>query len=72
MALELKNFLKSTPLEGKVAAKSGSFTMVKSYAGYIQTNGRKIAFAIIVNNPNSNSLTPTTRKIEEFLINISK
>lgn len=68
----LKNFLKETPLEGKVLAKSGSIHRVKSYAGYVNTNGKQLAFAIIVNNPNSGTLSATTKKMEELLINVSK
>lgn len=68
----LRNFLKRTALNGKVQAKSGTFSRVKSYAGYIQSNGKRLAFAIIVNNPNSASTSATTRKMEEFLIDISK
>ena len=38
---------------GKIRAKSGSMNRIKSYAGYIDsTSGKKIAFAIIVNNFN--------------------
>lgn len=68
----LTNFLKNTALDGKVQAKSGTFNRVKSYAGYISSNGKQFAFAIIVNNPNVNSLSATTKKMEEFLLSISK
>ncbi len=38
---------------GKIRAKSGTMNRIKSYAGYIDsTSGKKIAFAIIVNNFN--------------------
>lgn len=68
----LRNFLKGTALEGKVQAKSGTFSRVKSYAGYINVNGKKLVFAVIVNNPNSPKTSPTTKKIEEFLITIAQ
>ena len=68
----LTNFLKNTALDGKVQAKSGTFNRVKSYAGYISSNGKQFAFAIIVNNPNASSLSATTKKMEEFLLSISK
>lgn len=36
---------------GKIAAKSGSMTRVRSYAGYVDaSSGKKYAFALIVNN----------------------
>jgi D-alanyl-D-alanine carboxypeptidase/D-alanyl-D-alanine-endopeptidase (penicillin-binding protein 4) len=37
--------------EGRVFAKSGTLSRVKSYAGYVETkSGKHIAFAILVNN----------------------
>ena len=66
------NIPKGTALEGKVQAKSGTFSRVKSYAGYINANGKQLAFAIIVNNPNSSSTSATTKKMEEFLIAVTK
>jgi D-alanyl-D-alanine carboxypeptidase/D-alanyl-D-alanine-endopeptidase (penicillin-binding protein 4) len=48
---------KDKPCAGRVVAKSGTMSRVKSYAGYINTNsGKKIAFAIVVNNFNSDGL----------------
>jgi D-alanyl-D-alanine carboxypeptidase/D-alanyl-D-alanine-endopeptidase (penicillin-binding protein 4) len=53
----LSNFCKGQLSEGKFIAKSGSMRRIKSYAGYMDTqSGKKIIFAIIVNNYNcSNS-----------------
>ncbi|MFV0392564.1 MAG: D-alanyl-D-alanine carboxypeptidase/D-alanyl-D-alanine-endopeptidase [Paludibacteraceae bacterium] len=68
----LKNFLKGTLLDGKVQAKSGTISRVKSYAGYIDTGEKQLVFAILVNNPNSVRTSPTTKKMEEFLIRVSK
>lgn len=42
-------FLRGTPLEGKVRAKSGSMSNVQCYAGYITDGGKEYAFAILVN-----------------------
>ena len=67
----LKSFLKNTPLQGKVSAKSGSIHRVKCYAGYINTKGKNYAFSIMVNNPNG-TLSETTKKMEEFLLYITK
>jgi D-alanyl-D-alanine carboxypeptidase/D-alanyl-D-alanine-endopeptidase (penicillin-binding protein 4) len=64
----IRNFLKGTSLEGRVQAKSGTISRVRAYAGYINTNGNRFAFAVIVNNPNSTSTIETRKKIEEFLI----
>lgn len=47
---------KNQPAEGKVHAKSGTMKRIKSYAGYVETNsGKRIAFAIVINNFNSSS-----------------
>ncbi|MDR2962895.1 MAG: D-alanyl-D-alanine carboxypeptidase/D-alanyl-D-alanine-endopeptidase [Bacteroidales bacterium] len=43
-------FLATTPLKGKVRAKSGSFRAVQCYAGYISQGGKEYAFCILVNN----------------------
>ncbi len=67
----LSNFLKNTELRGKVHAKSGTITRVKSYAGYLEENNKKLVFALLVNNANGGS-KEVTRKIEEFLLEISK
>ena len=41
---------------GKIKAKSGTLNRVKAYSGYVDSeSGKKIAFAIIVNNFNSSS-----------------
>jgi len=37
--------------QGRIVAKSGTMSRIKSYAGYVNTqSGKKLAFAIIVNN----------------------
>lgn len=43
------SFLRGTSLEGQARIKSGSLTNVQSYAGYINWQGKRYAFAIIVN-----------------------
>jgi len=66
----LKNFLLNTPLKGKVHAKSGTISGVKSYAGYIELNKKTYVFAILVNHANG-SAKEVTKKIEEFLLKVS-
>ena len=49
----LKSFLQNTPLEGRVQAKSGTTSRIKSYAGYMYLpNNQVLAFAVIINNAN--------------------
>ena len=47
----LKNHFSDPLFEGRMRAKSGSMTRVRSYAGYLTTiSGKKLIFCIIVNN----------------------
>lgn len=66
----LKSFLLKTPLQGKVHAKSGTISRVKSYAGYIDNKGKQLVFALLINNPNGSSKA-LTRKMAEFLLQVS-
>jgi len=66
----LTKFLDKTHLQGKVFAKSGTISGVKSYAGYIESNNRTYVFAILVNHADGTSKA-VTHKIEEFLLQIA-
>lgn len=47
----LSSVCKNQLAQGRLRAKSGTMRKIKSYAGYVETiSGKKIAFAIIVNN----------------------
>ncbi|MDD4660069.1 MAG: D-alanyl-D-alanine carboxypeptidase/D-alanyl-D-alanine-endopeptidase [Massilibacteroides sp.] len=46
----VRNFLKGSFLQGKARLKSGSMTGVKSYAGYIEKDGRTYVVAMMINN----------------------
>lgn len=47
----LKTLCASTPLEGRIYAKSGTIAGTKNFAGYIYLpNGKKWAFAILINS----------------------
>lgn len=60
----LKSVCKKQFAQGKLRAKSGTMRRIKSYAGYIDSSsGKKIAFAIIVNN-HSCSSRQLVRKME--------
>jgi D-alanyl-D-alanine carboxypeptidase/D-alanyl-D-alanine-endopeptidase (penicillin-binding protein 4) len=53
--------------EGRIVAKSGTMSRIKSYAGYVNSkSGKKIAFAITINNFNGSS-SQATVKIEQVL-----
>lgn len=68
----LKNVGKGTAASGRVKAKSGYMTRVRSYAGYVTTkNKRNIAFALIVNNFNC---TPyqMKKKMEKIMIKLAE
>lgn len=54
----MRNICKGQAGHGRILAKSGSMTRIKSYAGYVNSSsGKKLAFALIVNNQScSNSV----------------
>ncbi len=60
----LRNVCKGQAAQGRMYAKSGSMTRIKSYAGYISSqSGKEFAFALIVNNYTC-SLSVLRRKME--------
>ncbi|MDX2360487.1 MAG: D-alanyl-D-alanine carboxypeptidase/D-alanyl-D-alanine-endopeptidase [Crocinitomicaceae bacterium] len=64
----LRNVCKNQTAHGRMMAKSGSMTRVKSYAGYIDTaSGEHYAFALIVNNYTCSS--SAMRKKMELIFN---
>ena len=68
----MRNVGKGTVAQGKIRAKSGYMTRVRSYAGYVKTkNNRNIAFALIVNNYN---YTPyqMKKKMEKIMIKLAE
>lgn len=67
----LSSLLKGTTLQGKVHAKSGTISRVKSYAGFIELNNKSYVFAIIINNGNGTSKA-VTKKIEDFLLQVAR
>jgi serine-type D-Ala-D-Ala carboxypeptidase/endopeptidase (penicillin-binding protein 4) len=63
----LKNRFRDPVFEGRLVAKSGSMTRVRSYAGYIHAlSGKDLVFCIIVNNF-SGASAPVISGIEEIL-----
>lgn len=58
----LRGWGAGTRAANNLTAKSGSMTRIKSHAGYVTTlSGRKVAFALIVNNYNATSAQLKTR-----------
>lgn len=63
----VKNLCKGQVGQGRIHAKSGTLTGVKSYAGYIETlSGRTLAFAITANGFNCSS-SYVISKMEQLL-----
>lgn len=57
---------KNQPGEGRIYAKSGTISKIKSYAGYVfSSSGKKIAFAITVNNYNCTNME-LRKQLEEI------
>lgn len=68
----IANICKGTSAEGRVFAKSGYMSRVRSYAGYVTTiKGEEIAFAVIVNNYNC-SPAEMKAKIEKLFIALAE
>lgn len=63
----VRNFLRGTSLDGKARLKSGGMSRVRSYAGYIQHDGKRYAVAVIVNNYNCEG-RQIIRAIEQLLV----
>ncbi len=63
----LNSLCRNQPGQGRISAKSGTMSKIKSYSGYVQSSsGKKIAFAIILTNF-SGSSSNATSKIEGIL-----
>ncbi len=68
----MKNMLKGTAAEGRMKAKSGSMSGVRSYTGVVTNKaGKTFAFAIIANNFSGKS-SAMRKKIETILAEIAK
>ena len=68
----MRNVGKGTAAQGKIKAKSGYMTRVRSYSGYVTTkNNKNIAFALIVNNYNC---TPyqMKKKMEKIMVKLAE
>lgn len=63
----VRNFLKGSRLQGKARLKSGSMTGVRSYAGYIDSGGKRYAVAVFANNY-SCTTRRMTKALEELLL----
>jgi D-alanyl-D-alanine carboxypeptidase, serine-type, PBP4 family len=67
----LEPLLRNTVLKGKVYAKSGTLSRVKSYAGYVDYKDKSLIFAIIVNNYNGSQYA-VIKLVEDFLVKITE
>jgi D-alanyl-D-alanine carboxypeptidase/D-alanyl-D-alanine-endopeptidase (penicillin-binding protein 4) len=68
----LRTLLKGTPAEGRIRAKSGYISNVRSYAGYVScTSGNELIFVIMVNNF-SGSQIQIKKKLEQFMVSLVK
>ncbi|MEN8929127.1 MAG: D-alanyl-D-alanine carboxypeptidase/D-alanyl-D-alanine-endopeptidase, partial [Flavobacteriales bacterium] len=67
----MKRIGRKTYASGRLRAKSGTMTRVKSYAGYVKCkSGKNLAFAVIVNNYNCYTST-MTKKLEKIMVAIA-
>jgi serine-type D-Ala-D-Ala carboxypeptidase/endopeptidase (penicillin-binding protein 4) len=62
----LSRYMRGTPAQGMIRAKTGTVNGVKSFAGYVNTlSGKQLIFAIIVNN-----FTCRTKEVKKKLENV--
>lgn len=63
----LSDVCRGQAAQGRIRAKSGTMSRIKSYAGYVETkSGKQLAFSVIVNNYNCSNDT-LLRKIEKLM-----
>ncbi len=68
----LRSWLRNSPAQGKIFAKSGTMERVRAFTGYVTTiRGQRRAFAIIINNYEGSSTT-IKRKLERLMLHIYK
>ncbi|MBN2681730.1 MAG: D-alanyl-D-alanine carboxypeptidase/D-alanyl-D-alanine-endopeptidase [Bacteroidales bacterium] len=68
----MSSFARGTSTDGKIHAKTGTISRVRSFAGYIEANNGKVySFSIIVNNFNCSS-NKMKKKIETVLTALMK
>jgi len=66
----LRSFCDGTVAEGKIRAKSGTMSRVRSYAGFVETNsGRNLIFAFTINNYSCHT-SQTKIMMENFMIKL--
>lgn len=66
----IKNMFKNTKGVGRIRAKSGSMTRVRSYTGYATTlKGQQVSFSIIVNNYTCGN-DEIRKKLEKLMLGI--
>lgn len=65
----VRNFLKGSKLQGKSRLKSGGISRVRSYAGYIESDGKRYAVAVFSNNYSCN-MAQMTKGLEQLLLQL--
>ena len=64
----LKSIGRNTAASGRVHAKSGTMSRIKSYAGYVSTvNDKELAFAMVLNNCNCSG-SEVKKKLEKLMV----
>ncbi|MBX7242257.1 MAG: D-alanyl-D-alanine carboxypeptidase/D-alanyl-D-alanine-endopeptidase [Bacteroidia bacterium] len=68
----LSSMTKDTPAEGKIHAKSGYMSRVRTYAGYVTTkSGKRYSFTIFANNYND-SASAMKKRLEELFVKLAE
>lgn len=67
----LHKAMKGTVAEGRIRAKTGTISKVKSFAGYVSTvTGRKLVFSLLVNDFDGRT-RPMKKKLEAVLVKMA-
>ncbi len=63
----LENMFRNSPARGKIFAKTGSMSRIRSYTGYVEANsGKELSFSIIINNYTCSS-SIARQKLEKLM-----
>ncbi len=66
----MRSMLKKTPAVGRLRAKSGTITRVKTYSGYVtQSDGSYLIFAVMLNNFDATQ-KDIRQKLERFMLSL--
>ncbi|MCI4669384.1 MAG: D-alanyl-D-alanine carboxypeptidase/D-alanyl-D-alanine-endopeptidase [Bacteroidia bacterium] len=67
----LKSMLRGTPAEGRLRAKSGYISGVRSYAGFVKAKSGKDLIFVVISNNYACSAGQMRRKLEKIMVGVA-